>query len=113
MYSSSGGGGGSIKESGATYDHIWRLGSVTDGGGRSLQGHGGSGGGGAALWVGGWRDSASRHHQLDEPPSLLQDAYGLLVRDVAVQRLPVDRQDLVALLKAPISAKRESIKQMK
>lgn len=50
------------------------------------------------------RDSAAGHHQLDESPGLLQNAYGLLVRDVAVQRLTVDRQDLVALLKAAIPA---------
>lgn len=50
----------------------------------------------------GGRDSAAGHHQLDEPPGLLQNAYGLLVRDVAVQWLTVDRQDLVALLEAAI-----------
>lgn len=48
-------------------------------------------------------DSAAGHNQLDEPPGLLQNAYGLLVGDVAVQRLAVDRQDLVAFLKAAIS----------
>lgn len=48
-------------------------------------------------------DSAAGHNQLDEPPGLLQNAYGLLVGDVAVQRLAVDRQDLVALLEAAIS----------
>ena len=51
----------------------------------------------------GSRDSAAGHNQLYEPPGLLQNAYGLLVGDIAVQRLAVDRQDLVAFLKAAIS----------
>lgn len=47
-------------------------------------------------------DSAAGHNQLDETPGLLQNTYGLLVGDIAVQRLAVDRQDLVALLEAAI-----------
>lgn len=91
-----------IKKKG-TYDHIGSLGCVADGRWRSLQGDGGSRGGGSWMVRISRVDSAAGHNQLDEPPGLLQNAYGLLVGDVAVQRLAVDRQDLVALLEAAIS----------
>lgn len=54
----------------------------------------------------GW-DASTCDDELHEPTGLLENAYGLLVGYVSIERLPINSKNLISHLKAPIAAKKE------